>query len=324
MNAELEALVLNETHSTEICQTIHIQDLWSGYGVIEKIALAGGDYNSVIVKHIKAPNQSNHPRGWNSDLSHRRKINSYQVECNWYENYSGLCTDSHRIPQLIAKKEMESEFMLILEDLDDSGYEKRCYELDQKGIASCLMWLASFHANFLNTNPKGLWDHGCYWHLETRPDELEVLTDKTLIKAAPIWDHQLNNAKYKTLVHGDAKTANFCFSSDLERVSAVDFQYVGAGCGMKDVAYFMSSCLDEDACVKNEGQILEQYFTYLKSACAENSANVNFSELEEEWRTLYPIAWCDFLRFLKGWSPGHWKVNNYSQKMLKIALSKIK
>ena len=48
-------------------------------------------------------------------------------------------------------------------------------------------------------------------------------------------------------MHGDAKLANFLFTSDHSQVAGVDFQYVGGGCGMKDVAYLLS-CLDEDAC----------------------------------------------------------------------------
>ena len=42
--------------------------------------------------------------------------------------------------------------------------------------------------------------------------------------------------------------------------------------------------------------------------------------LEEDWRALYPVAWTDFYRFLKGWSPGHWKIHGYSARMTRAAL----
>ena len=38
-------------------------------------------------------------------------------------------------------------------------------------------------------------------------------------------------------------------------------------------------------------------------------------DIENEWRDLFPFAWADFHRFLKGWSPSHWKINDYSEKI---------
>ena len=49
-----------------------------------------------------------------------------------------------------------------------------------------LSWLAHFHATFMGKNPEGLWKIGTYWHLDTRPDELEALEDLSLKKAAPL------------------------------------------------------------------------------------------------------------------------------------------
>ena len=94
-------------------------------------------------------------------------------------------------------------------------------------------------------------------------------------------------------------------------MAAVDFQYVGYGCGMKDVAYFVGSCLNETECEEFEEKILDFYFHEL-SKNLENSP-VDIRTLELEWRELYHFAWADFHRFLKGWSPGHWKINSYSE-----------
>ena len=98
---------------------------------------------------------------------------------------------------------------------------------------ACVSWLAGFHAQNLNADPAGLWESGTYWHLETRPDELKRLDDPVLKQAASSIDQKLKDTKFQTLVHGDAKLANFCFSDDGNQVAAVDFQYVGGGCGMK-------------------------------------------------------------------------------------------
>jgi aminoglycoside phosphotransferase (APT) family kinase protein len=62
--------------------------------------------------------------------------------------------------------------------------------------------------------PDKLWKTGTYWHLKIRPDELAALTDAALKKAAPAINQKLQQAKYKTFVHGDAKLENFCFSKD--------------------------------------------------------------------------------------------------------------
>jgi hypothetical protein len=45
--------------------------------------------------------------------------------------------------------------------------------------------------------------------------------------------------------------------------------------------------------------------------------------LQQEWRSLYPIAWADFYRFLLGWSPSHYKINPYMQKQTDIALASL-
>ena len=127
-------------------------------------------------------------------------------------------------------------------------------------------------------------------------------------------DNALNNTKYKTIVHGDAKLANFCFSNEMD-VAAVDFQYVGGGCGMKDVAYFISSCLNADESMRYEEELLDCYFEELRG----NISNEIAAELEEEWRKLYPVAWADFVRFLQGWAPDHYKLNEYSNKQVEKA-----
>jgi hypothetical protein len=79
---------------------------------------------------------------------------------------------------------------------------------------------------------------------------------------------------------------------------------------MKDVAYFIGSCLDERECERLEGQILDSYFAHLHAALEQPNA-----ALEKEWRSLYRVAWADFHRFLKGWSPSHWKINSYSERI---------
>jgi len=277
----------------------------------------------VVVKHVTMPTAQNHPRGWNSNLSHERKVFSYQVEAEWYQSWSSRCDERCRLPDSLAFARHEERVLLVLEDLDASGFPLRLSTVRQTQIEQCLEWLAEFHATFMQVEPKGLWNTGTYWHLETRPNELEALDDLPLKSAAPEIDRILGRAQFQTFVHGDAKLANFCFPESGDRVAAVDFQYVGGGCGMKDVAYFISSCLDESACAAQEENLLDCYFNCLKQALNRRQPIIDPEPVIAEWGELYPVAWADFHRFLKGWCPSHWKINSYSERVTRDVIASL-
>ena len=314
MAIDLEKFILEATGSKSAEPVQTVQSLWSGYGKLIRYKLSGAEQTSIIVKHINPPPKPGHPRGFGGDLSHKRKLRSYQVETLFYKKFAEKCSQSCRVPTLIASKEEKVERAIILEDLDRAGFSQRLKPRNLEQAGGCISWLADFHAVFLNTRPDGLWPVGTYWHLGTRPEELQQLKDKPLKEAASRIDAKLNSAKFQTLLHGDAKVANFCFA-DFSRVAAVDFQYTGAGCGMKDLAYLVGSCFDEVFCAKHEKEILGLYFQNLKQGIYSRNIDIDFDLLENEWRALYHVAWADFHRFLKGWSPGHWKINDYSERV---------
>ena len=324
MKDAYEQIILKATGASKLFEKEIIQSLWSGYGKISRYELTGSKLKTVVVKHIKFPSDVDHPRGWNSNLSHERKVKSYEVEKNWYENHSSKCIEECKVPQCYAIESYNDELLIVLEDLDSVGYPKRINNVTIQVMETALTWLANFHATFLGEIPKGLWDIGTYWHLDTRPDELEVMKDYALKEAAADIDALLNNSKYQTFVHGDAKIANFCFSQDGKEVAAVDFQYIGGGCGMKDVAYFISSCLFEDDCEELEEELLDIYFRELRRSLVEQGKPVDVDDVELELRKLYPIAWTDFHRFLKGWSPGHWKIHSYSERLSREVIKNLK
>ncbi|MES9833025.1 MAG: phosphotransferase [Candidatus Thiodiazotropha sp. DIVDIV] len=324
MESHLRDTILNATGANDLFIGGTIQSLWSGYGSLDRYGLIGSELNSVVVKHVRLPDQTNHPQGWNTNLSHQRKKHSYEVETNWYEHWADYCDDHCRVPHCLAIEHRDDEVLMVLEDLDSSGFPARKNQADMQQMLVCLNWLANFHATFIGRQPEGLWKIGTYWHLDTRPDELAVMEEGELKEAATILDATLNRAPFQTFVHGDAKLANFCFSKNGSRVAAVDFQYVGGGCGMKDVAYFISSCLDETACERLEASLLDSYFSALKQALAIHQPEIDSAEIEEAWRPLYNMAWTDFYRFLKGWSPGHWKIHSYSERLAKDVIKQLK
>ena len=323
MNDRFRESILKATGATDLAETETIQPLWSGYGKIARIELVGAEMKTVVVKFVRGPEGINHPRGWNTNLSHERKLKSYQVEAAWYSRWSDRCANPCRVPRCYALENQGEESLMVLEDLDQAGYPLRKSDVSKIEIEACLSWLANFHATFMGKSPTELWDQGTYWHLDTRPDELAALNDKNLKNAASQIDRTLNESPFKTFVHGDAKLANFCFSHDGAKVAAVDFQYVGGGCGMKDVAYFIGSCIHEGDCERLEFQLLNTYFANLKSALTRLGKSIDFDALESNWRNLYPVAWTDFHRFLKGWSPDHWKINSYSERIAREVVANL-
>lgn len=316
MNSNFKKYLLETTKATACQETEVIQSLWSGYGKISRFQLSDTSFKTVVVKNISLEKANQHPKGWNTAIAHLRKVKSYQVETYWYQNFNHLCSSACKTPNFIGSFTEAKNQWIILEDLD-TKFPLRKDNLDLSEVKICLKWLANFHAKFLNKKPIGLWKTGSYWHLETRPDEFEKIQNKELKAKAHLIDDLLNNCKYKTLVHGDAKVANFCFAENANQIAVVDFQYVGAACGVKDVAYFLGSCLSSFDCVLYEKELLNYYFLALQNA---SPKTINFKALEQEWRQLFPLAVADFTRFLLGWMPSHQKVNTYHLNHLKSVL----
>jgi hypothetical protein len=318
-----------------------LQALWSGYGEITRY-YSPMRAASVIVKSVTPPQQIIHPRGWHSKVGHQRKLTSYKIEANFYQSYAQHCLQACYVPQIIAfskPKANEVGQILVMEDLQYLGFDDKESVLSLTDIKAVISWLANFHARFIGHQAHNLWPIGTYWHLKTREDEFNNMQDGPLKKAAHFIDSKLNNARYQTIVHGDAKLANFCFSeldtttvseidnnqtnklsNEISRVAAVDFQYVGKGVGVKDLAYFLGSCLNDDDLTRLHNELLDYYFKVLGLACNEYQPELHFSELENEWRNLYSFANADFHRFLQGWSPGHHKINSYLNAQSDLAL----
>ncbi len=311
------------TGADEVIAGERIQSLWSGYGEIRRYHLRGAAVASVVAKLVRPPDQRRHPRGWDGDHGHRRKLRSYEVETAWYRGLARRCDAACRVARAYDCTADDNGWLLVLEDLDASGYVHRRSRATTSELRACLGWLAAFHATFLGVTAEDLWPTGTYWHLATRPEEHAATRDPELRAAAPALDAALHAVRHRTLVHGDAKIANFCFAED-GGVAAVDFQYVGGGCGVQDVAYLFSSCLDEEQCELRADEHLDHYFQCLRRTLAQRSTTVDLDALEAEWRAAYPLSWADFVRFLAGWAPEHTKLHGYSWRMTKAALAAIR
>ena len=255
--------------------------------------------------------------------SHRRKLRSYEVEQTFYERFATDTSAACRVPRALALRAGGGEFLSVLEDLDSAGFGERHRRVESADVRAVLAWLAQFHARFLGRAPEGLWKVGTYWHLATRPDELAAMKHPRLRQAASLIDTRLDGARFKTLVHGDAKLENVCFGGN-SGVALVDFQYVGGGVGVKDLAYFLSSCLAPHEQAPQIPGYLDEYFSALGTALAPALPAPDLEELEREWRALFPLAWADLYRFLLGWAPGQYDPDPYSDGLVESALETLK
>lgn len=331
MNSSAIIPILTEQFGTLDIECIEtVQSLWSGYGNIVRYRI-GGD--SVIVKTIDIHSQQReHPRGWQTDFAHQRKVSSYQNECFFYASLSQLTTSSARVPECLYQHHDDDFILLVLEDLDASGFNGRLDDAHTLDIAKqILYWLAHFHMQFLQVDRghsqspsvtlEQQWSRGTYWHLATRPDEYHNMPDSALKRAAHRLDDALAHAKFQTLLHGDAKIANFCFDMNKHRVAAVDFQYCGKGVGIVDVMYFLGSALSNTQLTQHADGLVAYYFAQIRHILDDGYGQVDISALIVEWQSLYSVAWADFERFLVGWSPGHRKLNSYSAAQTALAIS---
>ena len=151
MNEYFRSIILQRTGASSLFEKEVIQELWSGYGKIIRVGLKNTSVNSVVIKHVQVPIYKIHPRGWTTDIGHQRKVKSYKVETAWYDQYS---KDSvARLPKCLAIETKNDEVLMVLEDLDESGYPLRKSAVTWEEITECLAWLAKFHASYLGKIP---------------------------------------------------------------------------------------------------------------------------------------------------------------------------
>lgn len=337
MNNSIENVLVEFFKSTDFKKIENIQSLWSGYGEIARYRFTSPELiqkfgiRQFIVKHVSPPRQVCHPRGWSTSVSHQRKVDSYKVEVNFYTTFAEQCDAQCRVPTFIGEHRFIENGnpcqLILMSDLDDQGFPIRATNLTVQQTKLCIRWLAHFHAKFINSSTDhkhdGLWTIGSYWHLATRLEEWQAMPSSKLKESASKIDKALNNSKYKTIIHGDAKVTNFCFTPNYSDVAAVDFQYVGSGTGVKDLIYLIGSCLSETECKNNFTLLVNDYFDCLTHALGLYQPMLDANLVVKEWQELVDLAWADFERFLVGWAPDHKKRNQFSQMITNRALASI-
>ncbi|SAM84256.1 uncharacterized protein UBRO_20127 [Ustilago bromivora] len=163
---------------------------------------------------------------------------------------------------------------------------------------------------------KGLWQQGGYSYLSTRLSELEFISpidspwgrlglhSASTIPVAIDWClRNPPNRTHLSLVHGDVKTANMAFSHDAAKLAMYDFQYVGVGLGVQDLAKFLTTSIPARLLTsrEQEEELLRTYHDFLCNSLPEG-AEYEWEDLMRDWE-LALVAW---LTFLAGWIRGFW------------------
>lgn len=194
-----------------------------------------------------------------------------------------------------------------------------------------------------------VWQRGGYSHLATRRKEYESLRTNTRSEwsrklcqpvstmaaavaaaaAAPTSSASIaelvdmlvypcrnegSSGPYQTLIHGDVKSENLFSSLDSTRVAFYDFQYVGLGLGVSDLAKLFTVSVPLHMLVDDEGEVyrvgnaglgmgqgeeelLRKYWKYLEERAGRR---YEWSLFVRHWEA----ALVDWLRFQASW--GFW------------------
>lgn len=185
-----------------------------------------------------------------------------------------------------------------------------------------------------DTSGLSIWLNGGYTYLATRLSEYSSLVEDSDSEwsealTQPLQGHKQSIAElvasflspsasdatapiesYQTLIHGDVKSENLFTSADGDQVAFYDFQYVGLGLGVCDLAKFFTCSVPLDMLVadryvpdvlemgEGESQLLERYWKNLREVG--RGREYDWELFVRHWE----VALVDWLRFQASW--GFW------------------
>ena len=299
-------------------------------------------FSHLIIKSITPPSGPEH-------YHHKTKLQSYQNEKTFYENYAHFYAEYCKIPTFHfsylndndidqdenAKNQLD-EIKLVLEDLVAYGTpnnlpNKTWLEWDQ--VKKIISWLAGFHAKGLilisegNYNSSDLWQRGTYWNLPSRQHNHKNMPESDLKEFATDIDIKLVNSKFFTIIHGDSKLPNFMVNDEFTKISGFDFQWTGRGCGLQDVYYLLTSCYKLEIGEETE-RVLPFYFEELEKYLNGKFDRQKFDDLVTDWSGLWSFIVADFERMIRSWLPQEkmpaYKLTNYSDFHVKKVIQLLK
>lgn len=112
----------------------------------------------------------------------------------------------------------------------------------------------------------------------TPAEEFQRMPRRPPERCRPSIDRVLKNARFQTLLHEQGPGRLSSGKTPKKRPPSVRFQYVGVGCGIRDVAYFLDCCLS----YTNSEEKAPEWLDFSYSQTADDLPE----GLESEWRRL--------------------------------------
>ncbi len=142
MNDPLRRLILNATAADDLVAAGTIQSLWSGYGSIDRYRLIGSEMQTVVVKHVRLPEQARHPsrlqRAARPRSGRKLEVSPMTLESSRLAKLSGLAVEAARAAGRIIRVHRNTGVQVRHKDVGDSIASQVVTEVDLKAQVAIL------------------------------------------------------------------------------------------------------------------------------------------------------------------------------------------
>ena len=246
------------------------------------------------------------PSADEGSLAAAKLFGAYRREISFYQELAGSC--GMATPPLIYAdfNPVTQRFILLMGDLSpaEQGDQTRGVTLDQARLAlleaaklhashwddaqlTALTWLMGTQGAFQLSGPMmaQLWA-GFRERFENQIDQYCIEVGEVLVDRFD--PYIAGYAGPRCLIHNDFRPDNMAFATRHggRPITIFDWQTVGVGCGMNDIAYFMGCSLTPESRRAEEGALIHMYHDALRSS---GIGGYSFHQAWEDYRR-YSVA----------------------------------
>ncbi len=142
MNDPLRRLILNATAADDLVAAGTIKSLWSGYGSIDRYRLIGSEMQTVVVKHVRLPEQARHPsrlqRAARPRSGRKLEVSPMTLESSRLAKLCGLAVEAARAAGRIIRAHRNTGVQVRHKDVGDSIASQVVTEVDLKAQVAIL------------------------------------------------------------------------------------------------------------------------------------------------------------------------------------------